>query len=75
MLNIVRIVIFSILALNNFSYFDLAHAFLWYAGSTVLVAAIWFANIYIFKIDKIPVYSDFKRIIKDIPYKKRKSGK
>ncbi len=68
-LNIIRIVIFSILALNGFKYFDLAHAFLWYAGSTLLLVAIWFANIYIFKIKEIPVYSDLKRIIKDISYK------
>jgi len=65
-LNILRIVIFSALLVNGYRYFDFTHIFFWYFGSTILVMFIWFANVRIFKINSIPIYSDFKNILKEI---------
>jgi len=65
-LNILRIVIFSALLVNGYRYFDFTHIFFWYFGSTILVMLIWFANVRIFKINSIPIYSDFKNILKEI---------
>lgn len=62
-LNILRIVIFSWLYVTGIGYFDLAHKVVWYAGSTGLVVLIWFANVWLFRIKEIPVYSDVKWII------------
>ena len=61
-LNLIRITIFSILLINNFEYFDITHKLFWYFGSTILVIFIWFGNVYLFNIRKIPVYNDFKEI-------------
>ncbi len=65
-LNILRIVIFSSLFVNSYRYFDFTHLFFWYFGSTILVVLIWFANVKIFKIKSIPIYTDFKNIFKEI---------
>ena len=59
-LNIARIVIFASLFYIGYEYFDFTHKFVWYIGSTVLVIGVWFINVKIFKIKKIPVYNDFK---------------
>ena len=68
-LNILRIIIFSYLAVYGFSYFDFAHKFVWYFGSTILVVLIWFTNVHIFKIKSIPIFTDFKTIFNE--YKKK----
>ncbi len=68
-LNIIRIVIFAMLFVNGFKYFDLAHKAVWYAGSTIIVVVVWFLNVKFFKIKKIPVYSDIITIKKDIKNK------
>jgi hypothetical protein len=60
--NILRIAVFSILYLEKFVYFDFAHASVWYFGSTLFVVALWFINVKIFKIEEIPIYSDFKSL-------------
>jgi len=60
--NSLRIAIFSALALNDYSYFDLTHRLVWTLGSTIFVIILWFSSPIIFKIDKIPVYSDIRRI-------------
>jgi len=67
-LNIIRIIVFSVLALSGFSYFDLAHKLTWYLGSTILIVILWFGNIYLFKIKSIPFYTDLKEIYKDIKW-------
>lgn len=72
-INVLRIFIFSILFVSGFQYFDLAHRWVWYLGSTFLVVALWFINILIFKISEIPIYSDIMNIIRDI--KGRKTNK
>ena len=65
-LNILRIFIFSILFINNYAYFDLAHKIFWYGLSTIIVVAIWFLTVYIFKIKSIPIYSDIRNMLKSI---------
>ena len=65
-LNILRMIIFSALYLNGFEYFNLAHKAVWYVGSTIILAGIWFVNVWIFNIKKIPVYTDIAEIVKSI---------
>lgn len=74
-LNILRIIVFSILFSNKYSYFDFAHESTWYIGSTILIMVIWFANVRIFKINHIPIYSDMRLIYKESESKKIKSKK
>ena len=69
-LNVLRIVFLSILAVNQFRFFDLTHKFFWYILSTLFVVGIWFMTAEIFSIKKIPVYSDLKYFIKIIQNKK-----
>ncbi|MBS3091943.1 pacearchaeosortase [Candidatus Pacearchaeota archaeon] len=63
-LNILRIVILSMLLLNDSLLFDFTHKLLWYALSIIFVIAIWFSSVYLFKIKNTPIYSDFKDIMK-----------
>lgn len=62
-LNVVRIILFGMLFYKGFKYFDFAHIGTWYAGSTILVVALWFLNIKLFKITSVPGYSDMKRLV------------
>lgn len=63
-LNVLRIVIFSIFFLSGYAFFSVAHTITWYIGSTLLVAFIWFVNAWMFKIREIPVYSDIISLIR-----------
>ena len=74
-LNILRIVVFSVLYLSGYSSFNLAHEITWYFGSTILLVIVWFLSIYIFKIKAIPIYTDVKNIIKDFYYSKKSKRK
>jgi exosortase/archaeosortase family protein len=65
-LNIFRIVFFSSLLFTGYAYFDFAHRAIWYFGSTVLIALIWFVAVFSFSIKEIPFYSDVKRLIKEL---------
>jgi exosortase/archaeosortase len=65
-LNITRILIFARLLFVGYAYFDLVHMLTWYVGSTVLVVAVWFINVGLFKIHAIPVYTDFHAFIHEI---------
>ncbi len=70
-LNIVRISIFAVLYVEKgYEYFNTAHLAAWYFGSTILVVLLWFANVLIFKIREIPIYSDLKLLYKNIRGKK-----
>ena len=62
-INILRILTFSILLVSGFQYFDVAHQASWYLGSTLLVILVWFANVKIFNIKSVPVYTDIKRML------------
>jgi len=67
LLNISRIVILSIMFINENAAFDFTHKLLWYGLSTIFVVGIWFLTIYQFEIKEIPLYTDyltFKKIIK-----------
>lgn len=64
--NILRIVIFSILAKNSYSWFNQMHALSWYIGSTLFVVVLWFVNVKLFKIKSVPVYTDIKNIINSV---------
>jgi exosortase/archaeosortase family protein len=60
--NVARIVLFSVLLVENYFYFELLHMFFWYVMSLLIVVAIWFLTAYLFKIKGFPVYSDLKNI-------------
>lgn len=70
-LNIARIIIFTVLYSNGLRYFDILHKGIWYFGSTILLIIVWFTNVRIFHIKNVPVYTDFKGLI---DYIKRKNG-
>lgn len=61
--NILRIVIFSLLLLQDFKYYQEIHMFFWYILSTIFVVGIWFLTAYLFKIKNLPIYEDFKQLI------------
>ncbi|MEX0920152.1 MAG: pacearchaeosortase [Candidatus Pacearchaeota archaeon] len=63
--NIIRIIILSALAVSESVYFDATHTIFWYGLSTVIVVGIWFAEVKIFRIHKIPIYSDLKFLYKE----------
>lgn len=65
-LNVARIVIFSSLLASGYQYFDIAHEITWYLGSTIMVALIWFVNVWIFKINDVPIYTDVRNIVMDL---------
>jgi len=58
--NILRIFFLSVLLKLNPAIFDSVHKLLWYFISTIFVVGIWFFSIRIFKIKRIPFYSDIK---------------
>lgn len=72
LLNIIRIIILSVLYINNFAYFDFVHSLFWNVLSTLFVVGIWFLSVWLFKIKEIPGYSDMRFIYK---YTKRKKEK
>lgn len=45
--------------------FNTLHTFIWKIVSSVFVAALWIGLSFLFKIKTIPVYSDFKELIKN----------
>ncbi len=61
--NTIRIIIFLIVLIKgNTNFFDIAHSASWYFGSTAFVVLIWFANVLIFRIRTIPVFTDLKSL-------------
>ncbi len=70
LVNILRIIIFSFLLIESFSLFNLTHLIFWYFLSIVIVFAIWFLTIRLFKIKEIPVYSDLIFLYKNMKKKK-----
>lgn len=62
-LNIIRIVSFAILFEQGYQYFDLTHQLTWYFGSTLFIVILWFTNIYLFKIQDYPGYTDMKNLL------------
>jgi hypothetical protein len=72
-INTLRILIFAVIVFVGYQYFDIAHMLTWYLGSTVIVVAVWFVNVWLFKIEAIPVYTDAFRLFQDILGNKRGS--
>ena len=64
--NVLRILILSAVAVSGSSFFDITHQIFWYSLSTIFVVVIWFAEIKFFKIKAIPFYSDIKFLYKNI---------
>lgn len=64
LINILRLIILIVMLVNNSVAFDLTHKIFWYFMSTIFVIAIWFFNIWLFKLKAIPFYSDIKFILK-----------
>lgn len=64
--NLLRIFILAFLAISGSSFFDVTHKIFWYSLSTIFVVAIWFAEVKLFKIKKIPFYSDLRFLYKNI---------
>ncbi|MEK6848389.1 MAG: pacearchaeosortase [Nanoarchaeota archaeon] len=64
LINVLRISFFSYLFISGFSLFNLFHLIFWYALSILFVVGIWLLTIKLFKINKIPVYTDFFSIEK-----------
>jgi len=60
--NIVRIFILSVFLIKDVAYFEIVHRIFWYSLSIIIVVAVWFLSVYLFKIKEIPVYSDFKKV-------------
>lgn len=71
-LNIARILLFGVLLSKGYQYFDITHLAVWYFGSTILVAGIWFSAIFLFKIREAPVLTDVRTLLNEI--QGRKSG-
>jgi len=65
-INILRIFIFSIWYHNKVPFFDLTHKLFWFVLSIFFVIGVWFLTIKVFSIKEIPVYTDFKFILKSI---------
>ena len=72
-LNILRIFLLVSLLLINPHLFDITHKLFWYFISIIFVIGIWFAEVGIFKLKQIPIYSDIKFLMKQI--NKSKSSK
>ena len=57
-LNLLRIIILTVLFVNEYILFESIHEFSWYVLSTIFVVVIWLLSVKIFKIKSIPIYSD-----------------
>ena len=64
LVNIIRIVLLSSMAVSGSPIFDATHKIFWYLVSTVFVVGIWFAEVKLFRIKEIPFWSDFKFLFK-----------
>ena len=70
-INILRIVVLAAMYISGSSIFDIAHLLTWYAGSVVLVMAIWFHQVRVYKLKGIPFYSDLRFLYKHSFLKKK----
>ncbi|MEM4271122.1 MAG: hypothetical protein QXO70_03455, partial [Candidatus Pacearchaeota archaeon] len=65
-INISRILIFSFIFIFSEKLFTTLHFILWFFLSSVIVFAIWYSEIKLLDIKKIPIYSDIKFLLKII---------
>lgn len=69
-INILRIVFLSILALQQSQLFEIVHKTSWYFGSTLMLLLLWSAHVYLLKIKEVPLYTDVQTILKAVSKKK-----
>ena len=74
-LNILRILFLSSLYISGSGWFDFTHELFWYLVSIGFVVLIWFFQVKLFKIKKIPFYSDLKTLYIASNLRKRKKSK
>jgi len=74
-LNIIRILTLILVLFYGASFFDITHKFFWYLISTLLVVLIWFAEVKVFKLKQIPVYSDLTYLYSASKLKNKKKSK
>lgn len=74
LMNVIRIdILLYILLKFGENWFERFHIFFWHFVSSIYVAAVWIFLAYKFKLKSIPVYSDFKFLLKkSIFYKKKR---
>jgi exosortase/archaeosortase family protein len=65
-LNLIRLVLFSILYHQNVAFVEWLHMVFWYGMSFIFVVFIWVAVIKAFSIKDIPVYTDLQKLLKNI---------
>jgi len=70
-INVLRIFFMGVLYFYDAPFFDFLHKFMWYVGSVILIAGIWFLEVYFFKIKGIPFYSDLKFVYKKSLFNKK----
>jgi exosortase/archaeosortase family protein len=73
--NILRILILILVLPLGGSLFDVVHKVFWYGMNILVVVAIWFAEVRIFNIKTIPVYSDLKFLYKKSLFKSKRKSK
>ncbi len=71
LINILRLFLLSILFVSKSISFDLIHKLFWYIGSIIIVVAIWFIEVKIFRIKAIPFYTDIKFFLKSFKNSKK----
>jgi exosortase/archaeosortase family protein len=64
LINLIRIITMSFLAISSSKFFDITHQITWYILSVLFVIGIWFSEVKIFKIKSIPFYTDMKLLYK-----------
>ena len=72
LINLIRIISLSFMYVERSTLFDFTHKLFWYLGSTVFVIGIWFLEVWIFRLKKIPIYEDMKFLYKNSLFGKRK---
>jgi exosortase/archaeosortase family protein len=70
LINIFRIVLMALIL--NTKAFEILHLLFWYIFSLMMAIGVWFFIVKIFKINKVPIYTDFKFLIKNIQNPKGK---
>lgn len=63
LVNVLRILLFGVLFVSDFKYFDLSHKLFWYFSSIILVVLIWFSSVKIAGLRGIPFYTDLKTLL------------
>ena len=62
--NLIRITLLILLLINNYSnLFETLHMLIWKLLSTVFVVLLWIFLTKVNKINNIPIYTDFKKVV------------